>query len=123
MHESILNHLFLPHYLPSSADDDFLIGSNYQYEYKILEYMKQYLDTFELPNATNNLPIFQILNDYCFKSWSILQNSQKFSESNIQTIIEQLPPGSFLPLYFRAQNAAILIEIEENNIDQPLISS
>ncbi|CAF0875007.1 unnamed protein product [Rotaria sordida] len=123
MEESILNHLFLPHYLPSSADDDFIIGFNCQYEYKILEYIKQYLDTFELTNAINNLPIFQILNDYCLKSWSILQNSQNFSGSTIQNIIEELPPGSFLPLYFRAQNAAILIEIEENNIDQPLISS
>ncbi|CAF4731978.1 unnamed protein product, partial [Rotaria sp. Silwood2] len=30
---------------------------------------------------------------------------------------------SFLPLYYHAQNAAILIEIEENNIQQPLVSS
>ncbi|CAF3595516.1 unnamed protein product [Rotaria sp. Silwood1] len=123
MDESILNHLFLPHYLPSSADDDFLIKSNHQHEYRILEYMKEYLNVIESVNDTKKLPIFQVLNNYCLKDWSVLQNSQNFSESNLQSIIEQLQPGSFLPLYFNAQNAAILIEIEENNIDQPLVSS
>ncbi|CAF3875222.1 unnamed protein product [Rotaria sp. Silwood1] len=122
MNESILNHLFLPHYLPSSADDDFLIKSNHQHEYMILEYMKEYLNLFESTNDTNKLSIFSVLIS-CVKHWSILQNPQTFTEANLQSIITQLTPGSFLPLYFHAQNAAILIEIEENNIHQPLISS
>jgi hypothetical protein len=122
MNESILNHLFLPHYLPPSADADFLIQHNHQNEHKILECMKDHLNSFASTNATNLLPIFQILMD-CVERWSILQNPQKFSVSNIRSTIQQLPSGSFLPLYFHAQNAAIMIEMDENNTNQPLVSS
>ena len=106
MNESILNHLFLPHYLPSSADGDFLIQNNRQYEHMILEYMKEYLNLFESTNDTTKLPIFSVLS-HCVKHWSVLQNPQNFTESNLQSIITQLIPGSFLPLYFHAQNASL----------------
>jgi hypothetical protein len=122
MNESILNHLFLPHYLPSSADDDYLIQRNYANEHKLLECMKAYLNSFAATNATSILPIFRTLNE-CIQRWSILQDPQTISVSKIQSTIEQLPAGSFLPLYFHVQNAAILIEIDENNINQPLLSS
>jgi hypothetical protein len=63
------------------------------------------------------LPIIRVLMD-CTQRWSMVQKT-----SNLKSIIEQLPAGAFLPMYFHAQNAAILIEIDENNINQPLISS
>ncbi|CAF4169552.1 unnamed protein product [Rotaria sp. Silwood2] len=88
----------------------------------ILEYVKEYLNLFESTNDTNKLPILSVLS-HCVKNWSVLQNPENFTESNLQSIITELTPGSFLPLYFHAQNAAILIEIEENNIHQPLVSS
>ncbi|CAF1935920.1 unnamed protein product [Rotaria magnacalcarata] len=122
MNESILYHLFLPHYLPSSTEDDYLLESNHEAEYILLERMKEYFGTLQSTNDANKLPMLEMLTD-CVKRWSILQNPREFAISNLQPSIEQLPPGSFLPLYFNAQNAAILIEIEENNIDQPLVSS
>ncbi|CAF4577760.1 unnamed protein product [Rotaria sp. Silwood2] len=88
----------------------------------VLEYMKEYLNLFESTNNTNKLTILSVLS-HCVKHWSVLQNFQNFTESNLQFIIMRLTPGSFLPLYYHAQNAAILIEIEENNIQQPLVSS
>jgi hypothetical protein len=59
----------------------------------------------------------------CTQRWSILQKNSNLSISKIKSIIEQLPEGSFLPMYFHAQNAAIFIEIDEKNINQSLISS
>ena len=122
MDKSLLNHLFLPHHLPASADDDFLIQNEHQNEHMLLECMKEYLNSFELTNATSLLPIFRILID-CVQSWSVLQNPKQISVSNLQSAIEQLPAGGFFSLYFHPQNAAILIEIDENNINQPLISA
>jgi hypothetical protein len=122
MNESLINHLFLPQYLPSSADDDFLLQNNHQNEYMLLECMKGYLNSFESIDTPNSLPIFRILTD-CIQRWSILQNPQNISVSNLQSAIGQLPSGGFLPLYFHAQNAAILIEMDEKNTNQPIISS
>ncbi|CAF1186849.1 unnamed protein product [Rotaria sordida] len=85
--------------------------------------MKKYLNGIDLENDGKTLPIFHVLTDNCLKNWCQLQNIRNFSASNLQSTIEQLPRGSFLPLYFNAQNAAILIEIEANKINQPLISS
>jgi len=82
MNESILNHLFLPHYLPSPAADDFLIQDNHQNEYKILECMEEYLNSFESTDATISLPIFRLLTD-CIQHWSVLQNPQNISVSNL----------------------------------------
>ncbi|CAF4652662.1 unnamed protein product, partial [Rotaria socialis] len=122
MNESILNHLFLPHYLPSSVDDDYFLQNNHQYEHMILEYMKEYFNQLESTKETSELPIFSALIN-CVKHWSILQNRQTCTEANLQSTITKLTPGSFLPLYFDAQNAAILIEIEKNNVHRPLVSS
>jgi hypothetical protein len=122
MNKSVVNHLFLPCYLPSSADADFLIQNNHQNEHILLGCMKAYFKSFASTDATNILPIFQILVD-CVERWSFLQNPQQFSTSNLQSTIGQLPPESFLPLYFHAQNAAILIEIDKKNSNQPLISA
>ncbi|CAF4958708.1 unnamed protein product, partial [Rotaria socialis] len=122
MNKSVLNHLFLPHYLPSSVDHDYFLQNNHQYEYIILEYMKNYFNQLESTKETSKFSIFSVLIS-CVKHWSILQNPQTCTEGNLQSIITQLTPGSFLPLYFHVQNAAILIEIEKNNIHQPLVSS
>ncbi|CAM4959090.1 unnamed protein product [Rotaria socialis] len=122
MNESLLNHLFLPHYLPSSADNDFLIQQNHQHEHKLLDSMNEYLNSVKWPDAPAILSVIRILID-CGERWSHLQNFQNFNVLNIQSTIAQLEPGSFLPLYFHAQNAAILIEIDENNINQALISA
>ncbi|CAF4113732.1 unnamed protein product [Rotaria sp. Silwood2] len=119
MNESILNHLFLPLHLPSSAESDFCIRSNHRNEHIILECMNEFLNSFD---ASMVLPIIRVLTD-CTQRWSMLQKSPKISVSNLQSIIEQVPAGGFLPIYFHAQNAAILIEIDDNNINQPLISS
>ena len=121
MDESILHHLFLPQYLPSSAADDFLIENNHQNEHMLLECMKEYLNTFQSIDAFS-LPIFGILTD-CVERWSLLQNVQNISVTKLQSSFNELPSGSFLPLYFHNQNAAILIEMDENNTDQPIISS
>jgi hypothetical protein len=122
MNQSIFNHLFLPHYLPSSTGEDFLIEGNHQNEYKLLKCIKKYLNSFQSTDVINTLPIFTILTD-CIERWSALQNPQNISVSYLQTAIEQLPPGKFLPLYFHAQNAAILIEMDANSTNQPLISA
>ena len=123
MNESIINHLFLPHHLPSSADDDFLIKDNHENEHKLLDCINDFfLNSLKLPNMTDVLPIFQVLMD-CIQRWSKLQNLQYFSIWNIQSTLQQLSSGDFLPLYFHAQNAAILIEIDGNNKDQALISA
>ncbi|CAF2053870.1 unnamed protein product, partial [Rotaria magnacalcarata] len=122
MNESILNHLFLPHYLPSSVDDDYFLQNNHQYEHMILEYMKEYFNQLESTKETSELPIFSALIN-CVKHWSILQNPQTCTEANLQSTIMKLTPGNFLPFYFHAQNAAILIEIEKKNVHRPLVSS
>ncbi|CAF1097430.1 unnamed protein product [Adineta steineri] len=122
MDESILNHLFLPHHLPSSADSDFLTKGKHENEYKLLECMTECFKLLESADATNKLSIFSLFTD-CIERWSVLQNPQGFSVSNIQSAIEQLPLGGFLPLYFHAQNAAILIEIDKIKANQPLISA
>ncbi|CAF1466508.1 unnamed protein product [Adineta ricciae] len=117
--ESILNHLFLPHGLSSSASSDHLIQSDHQNEYKLLQCMNNYWKSLD---ENNQLPIFSTLKT-CTERWSTIQNTKKCSISVLQSIIQKLSPGDFLPLYFYAQNAAILIEIDENSPDQPLISS
>ncbi|CAF3462404.1 unnamed protein product [Rotaria socialis] len=122
MNESILNHLFLPHYLPSSVDHDYFLQNNHQHEHMILEYMKAYFNQLESTKETSELSIFSALVN-CVKHWSSLQNPQTCADANLQSTIMKLTPGSFLPLYFHAQNAAILIEIEKNNAHQPLVSS
>ena len=122
MTESILNHLFLPQYLPSSAKDDFLMKNDHQNEFKLLLYIDESLNQLQSADPQNQLPILETLIN-CTKRWLFLQNLQNFSESHLQTTMEQLSAGNFLPLYFRAQNAAILIEIEENNNNQALISA
>ncbi|CAM4883176.1 unnamed protein product [Rotaria socialis] len=119
INKSILNHLFLPHDLPSSADDDYLIQSNHENEYKILECMKDFLQSM---GTNNQLPVIEILKK-SIQRWSIIQNTKTCSVPILQSTIQELTSGDFLPLYFHAQNAAILIEIDENPPHQPLISS
>ena len=46
----------------------------------------------------------------CARRWCRVPNV-----STLQSSLAQLPDGAFLPLYFAAQNAAILIEIESND--------
>ena len=122
MNDSIINHLFLPHNLPSDADKDFLLKGNHENEHVVLEFMKNYLNALPSTKVTQIRTAFQILGD-CINRWSTLQNLQNFSASNLQIAFQQLPLGSFLPLYFHTQNAAILIEIDEHNIQQPMISA
>lgn len=122
MDESICNHLFLPLFLPSSAEADFLTQGKHENEYKLLECMKEYFISLTSTDTWSILPICSVLTD-CIERWSVLQNPQNFSVSNIQSAIEQLPLDGFLSLYFHAQNAAILIEIDEINGNQPLISA
>ncbi|CAF0948665.1 unnamed protein product, partial [Didymodactylos carnosus] len=117
--ESILNHLFLPLYLPSSANDDYLIQHDHRNEYKLLECITEFLKSLEKKLA---LPTFSTLIN-CIERWSVIQNPKNCSVSNLQLTIEQLAPGDFLSLYFHAQNAAVLIEIDENSLNQPLVSS
>jgi hypothetical protein len=117
LNQSILNHLFLPYDLPSS--DDHLIESDHQNEYKLLELVNQF---FESLDAKKTLPIFPILKN-CIHRWSILQNPNGCSVSTLQSTIEKLEPGDILSIYFHAQNAAILIEIEENPANEALISA
>jgi hypothetical protein len=119
MNDSIINHLFLPCDVPSSAEADYLIKSNHENEHKILEQLKEFLESV---NIKDTLPIFSTLHS-CVRNWLGIQNIQNCSVSNLQWIIQRLKPGDFLPLYFHAQNAAILIEIDENPLKQSLISS
>ncbi|CAF1024726.1 unnamed protein product [Adineta steineri] len=122
MTESILNHLFLPFYLPSSSETDFCLQSNHRYEYIILECMLEFLKSYELNNMNIILSTIQTLID-CTHRWCTIQKVHNHSISKLKSLIEQLPSGAFLPMYFHAQNAAILIEIDENKTNQPLISS
>ena len=119
LNQSILNHLFLPYDLPSSADDDHLTGSNHQNEYKLLKLVNQF---FESLDSKKTLSIFPILKN-CVHRWSILQNPNECSVSTFQSTIEKLEPGDFLSIYFHAQNSAILIEIDQNLSNQALISA
>ncbi|CAF1027813.1 unnamed protein product [Adineta steineri] len=121
MDASVLNHLFLPQHLPSSADADYLIGQNHQHEHELLEHMNEYFYTIASTDIVNKLPVMSILME-CINRWSHLQNRHNYSITNIQSTLEQIPSDHFLPLYFHAQNAAILIEIDSNN-NQPLISA
>ena len=118
MNESILNHLFLPLNLPSSADSDFCLRSNHRNEHILLECFNDYFNIYDSINAPFLRPIVD-----CSQRWSVLQRNPNLSIDSLQTAIESLQPGAFLPIYIHAQNAAILIEIDENHIDQPLISS
>ena len=117
LNQSILNHLFLSYNLPSSNDDDYLIKSNHQNEYKLLELLNQF---FESLDGKKTLPIFRNLKN-CIQRWSVLQNPNKFTVPNLRSTIEKLDPGDFLPIYFHAQNAAILIEVDHNPPNQTLI--
>ena len=117
LNQSILNHLFLPYDLPSSADRDYLIKSNHQNEYKLLELLNQF---FESLDGKKTLPIFINLKN-CIQRWLILQNPNNFTVTNLQSTIEKLGPGDFLSIYFHAQNAAILIEVDQNPPNQTLI--
>ncbi|CAF2569715.1 unnamed protein product [Rotaria sp. Silwood2] len=119
MNESILNHLFLPLNLPSSNNSDYLTESNHQNEYKLLEYIDEFLQSPDVGNELSVLPILK----KCIQNWLIVQNVKNCSVENLQSTIQKLKPDDFLPLYFYAQNAAILIEIDENSDDQPLVSS
>ena len=119
MNDSIINHLFLPYDLPSSAKDDYLITSNHRHEHKILEPLRDFLGS---SSVQNTLPVLSTLHN-CIENWLKVQNIDKCSISNFQSAIHSLNPGDFLPVYFHAQNAAILIEIDENPLAQPLISS
>ena len=56
MNESILNHLFLPYHLPSSANDDFLLGNNHQNEFLLLECMNEFLRMTQLSDDENSIP-------------------------------------------------------------------
>ena len=117
--KSILYHLFLPLYLPNSTEIDFLIQNNYQNEYQLLIYLKDYFKFFE---QIFTLPIFSIIIK-SINNWSNLQNQKNLTLFNLQSTIQELHAGEYFPLYFPHQNASILIEIDENNLNQPLISS
>jgi hypothetical protein len=115
----MINHLFLPQYLPSSADDDDLFANDHRNEHKLLQCLNQFFDTLQSNQTITMLPVFRIIMD-CTTRWSALQNPQHFSMSNLQLVFEQLQSGHFLPFYFHKQNAAILIEMNEN---RPWISA
>ena len=119
MNNSLIHHLFLPCDLPSSAEADYLMQSNHQNEYQLLDQLKNFLVLWE---AKSLLPIFSVLQN-CVENWLFVQNEQNCSISMLQSTIQNLRPGDFLPLYFHAQNAAILIEMDENPANQPLISA
>ena len=116
MNISIINHLFLPQYLPSSADDDYLLANDHRNEHQLFECVNHFFDVLQ---TKTTLPVFRILMD-CTKRWSRLQNPDYFTMSNLQSVFTQLHSGEYLSLYFHKQNAAILIEMNEN---QPWISS
>ncbi|UJR11323.1 hypothetical protein I4U23_015504 [Adineta vaga] len=117
--ESILNHLFLPINLPTSEDKDYLTQNQHENEYKLLEYIIKFFKSFDEKCI---LPIFPKLIN-CIQRWSVIQNPKNCTPSNLQLSIQQLQSCEFLPLYFHAQNAAILIEIDHDTTEQPLISS
>ena len=119
LNQSILSHLFLPCNLPESPDSDYLLRSNHENEHQLLESFNQFLKS---TNAQNTLPIFSIVKK-CVENWLVIQNIENCTIANLQSTINKLTPGDFLPLYFHAQNAAILIEIDEDTLNSPLISS
>ena len=53
----------------------------------------------------------------------MVQKVSHLSIASLKSAIEQLLSGAFLPLYFYSHNAAVLIEIDEQNSNQALISS
>ncbi|CAF0949279.1 unnamed protein product [Adineta steineri] len=118
LNTSIFNHLFLPYDLPTSADADYLLQYKHRNEHKFLESFNEFLRSSA---SEKTLPVFSILKN-CFENWLAIQNIENCTISNLQSTIKKLTPGDFLPLYFHAQNAAILIEVDENPL-QPLISS
>ena len=119
LNQSILNHVFLPHDLPSSVDEDYLTKSDHRHEYKILECISKF---FESLDVKKTLPIFTILKN-CIQRWSDAQNSDNWNTNKLQSTIEKLESGDYLSVYFYKQNAAILIEIDENSPNQPLVSA
>ena len=76
----------------------------------------------KLLGKINEIPILSVLRT-CTERWSIIQNTENCTVPLLQSMLHQLLPGDCLPLYFHSQNAAILIEIDENTGNQPLISS
>ncbi|CAF1051816.1 unnamed protein product [Didymodactylos carnosus] len=86
INESILNHLFLFHGLSSSAYADYLIQSNHENEYKILECMNEY---FQSLDTNNELPILSIIKT-CTERWSIIQNTKNCSVLLLQSTIQKL---------------------------------
>lgn len=117
LNKSVLNHLFLPCYLPNSSEDDYLIGDDHQNEYELLELMKEFLKS--LTGNKFSLEFFRNL-IICIERWINVQDRKKLSADNFQKTIDQLVPGDFLPIYFHCQNAAILIEIERRQCSQTL---
>jgi hypothetical protein len=73
-------------------------------------------------DTTDELPIVSTLQK-SIQQWSIIQNQNNCSSPLLKSVIEKLEPGDFLPPYLHAQNAAILIEIDKNSPNPPLISS
>ena len=122
MNQSIINHLFLPHNLPSNADNDFLLRNNHSNESSILGWVQKYLISFAETHEIESFRVFSVLND-CIANWFTVQNPQGRIATTFKSAIEKLTEGYFLPIYFHAQNAAILIEIEQENIRQALVSS
>ena len=117
LNESILNHLFLPIHLPFSSENDFCLRSNHRNEYLILECLNEYFHSYDSIDS-----FIQLLID-CTQRWLTVQKLSHLSIASLKSTIEQLLPGAFLPLYFHSQNAAIFIEIDEQNSNQAFISS
>ena len=55
INESLLNHLFLPFYLPSSSESDFCIRSNHRNEYIILESVNEFFNWYKSNDNNNNI--------------------------------------------------------------------
>ena len=91
-------------------------------EHKLLECMSHFIRSIQTSDGINSLQNIETVSD-CIQRWSTLQSFQDISIPNMKTMLEKLPSGSFFPLYLSKQNAAILIEIEPDNINRPLISS
>ena len=117
MDESLLNHLFLPWDLSSSAKEDFLSRN----EHQLLNCINNYFNTIQSTTIIT-LPVLETVRE-CIQRWSLVQNPSECTQSTIQSTLEQLALGSFMPFYFHTQNAAILVEIDDTHIDQPLISA
>ena len=114
LYDSLINHLFLPCQLPNSSDDDYLLESNHSNEHKLLECFYEFLK--QVNNTQYELEIIRTLIN-CVANWLQVQNRNKiYSTENIKTTIERLISGDFLPMYFHTQNAAILIEMNEQTL-------